>query len=518
MERQSIARIAGRMGIATIASRVLGVVREQIFAALFGASIYSDAFITAFRIPNLLRDLFAEGALSAAFVPTFSSVLARRGAQDAFRLGNLVISTLCVVLGTIVLAAILFPQPIVQAIAPGFGGEKLELTVFATRLMLPFLLLVSLAAVCMGMLNAHGRYTIAAFSPAMFNVATIGVGVGLKVLGLSDRAAVIGWSIGTLLGGAAQLGIQIFPLRRMGFRYQPMLDPGFRDEGLRKIAGLMGFAVIGLAATQTNLFVNTIFASTDERAISYLNYAFRILYLPLGLFGVAAGTITAVRSGRAAAMNDLEGMAASVRDSLRFIVLFTVPATAGLMALAHPIVRLLFEHGRFQPHDTDATASALVYYGVGLVAYSSVKVFASAFYSLSRPSLPVIGSFAAVGTNLLFSSLMFGRLGFRGLALGTSLGALVNCGLLAVNFHLRHPILRRDLAVLSAKVAAASLAMAGAVIAFSRAFERLVPVEGIGTETLAALLPIGVGLAVFAAGCRLLGVEELAAAWPFKRR
>jgi putative peptidoglycan lipid II flippase len=517
VERQSVARIAGRMGVATLASRLLGVVREQIFAALFGASIFSDAFITAFRIPNLLRDLFAEGALSAAFVPTFSSTLAKQGAREAFRLANLVLSTLALLVGILVLAAMIFPQPIVEAIAPGFQGQKLELTVLATRIMLPFLLLVSLAAVCMGMLNSHDRYTTAAFAPAMFNAGTIATGIALRLAGYSDRAAVIGWSIGTLIGGAGQLGIQLVPLWKLGFRLRPRLDLAFRDPGLRRMAGLMGFAVVGLAATQVNLFVSTIFASTDERAISYLNYAFRVLYLPIGLFGVAAGTITAVRSGRAAAANDAEGMAASVRDSLRFLVLFTVPAAAGLMVLGRPIVRLLFERGRFGPEDTEATAAALALYGIGLLAYSSVKVFASAFYSLSKPYIPVLCSFAAVGTNVLFALLTFGELGFRGLALGTSLGALVNCALLAAVFHARHGLIRRDLLVLLAKVLIASAVMAAGAAWISAQLESRLPMHGLTTSLLAAGLPIAAGLGLFVAACRLLGIAEVRSLWPVRR-
>jgi len=505
------------MGIATLASRLLGVVREQIFAALFGASVYSDAFITAFRIPNLLRDLFAEGALSAAFVPTFSSTLTKDGATAAFRLANLVLATLTLLIGLLVLIALIFPQPIVEAIAPGFQGQKLELTVLATRIMLPFLLLVSLAALCMGMLNAHDRYTTAAFAPAMFNVGTIATGIALHAAGYSDRAAVIGWSIGTLIGGAAQLAIQLVPLWRLGFRLRPRLDLAFRDPGLRRMAGLMGFAVIGLAATQVNLFVSTIFASTDERAISYLNYAFRVLYLPIGLFGVAAGTVTAVRSGRAAAANDTDAMAASVRDSLRFLILFTLPSTAGLIVLGRPIVRLLFERGRFGPEDTTATAAALALYGVGLTAYSSVKVFASAFYALSKAYVPVLCSFAAVCTNLLFAVLTFQDLGFRGLALGTSLGALVNCSLLAAVFHAQLGLIRRDLLALCAQVMIASGVMAAASWVTSAQIETRLPAHSLPAALLAAGAPILVGLAVFAAACRLLGVEEVRRLWPLRR-
>jgi len=352
----------------------------------------------------------------------------------------------------------------------------------------------------------------------MFNAGTIATGIVLRLAGCSDRAAVIGWSIGTLIGGAAQLGIQLVPLWRLGFRFRPRLDLAFRDPGMRRMAGLMGFAVIGLAATQVNLFVSTIFASTDERAISYLNYAFRVLYLPIGLFGVAAGTITAVRSGRAAAVNDAEELAASVRDSLRFLILFTIPAAAGLVVLGRPIVRLLFERGRFGPEDTEATAAALALYGIGLLAYSSVKVFASAFYSLSKPYIPVICSFAAVGANVLFASLTFSTLGFRGLALGTSLGALVNCGLLAAVFHVQNGLFRRDLLMLLGKVTLASAVMAAAAAVISAQVESRFPVHSLATTLLAAGVPIACGLGIFVAACRLLGIAELPSLSSFRRR
>jgi putative peptidoglycan lipid II flippase len=288
---------AGRMGgkallvsAATMLSRVLGLVREQLFAALLGATAFADAFVVAFRIPNLLRDLFAEGALSAAFVPTFAEHL-KRSREAAFRLGSVVVGTLALVAGLITLLGIVFAPELVAAMAPGFDQVpgKVELTVVCTRVMFPFLPMVALAAVAMGGLNAQERYGPPALASAMFNVVAIVFGLALVAFGVKAEAAAIGWSIGTLLGGAAQLLVQVPALKRTGFSFRPRLD--FRDPGLRRILRLMAPATIGLAATQTNIFVNTIFVSQVPGGAAWLNYAFRLMQLPIGVFGVAVATI-----------------------------------------------------------------------------------------------------------------------------------------------------------------------------------------------------------------------------------
>ena len=271
-------------------SRVLGLVREQVFAAFLGAGSYADAFLVAFRIPNLLRDLFAEGALSAAFVPTYTREMKEGGQERAHQLASRLLSILAVVLAVVILLGLVFTRPLVEFLAPGFDPSKMDLAIFLTRIMLPFLPLVSFAAVAMGMLNAQGRFGIPAAAPVMFNVVSIVWAAGLWAMGFGPEQVVIGWAIGTVLGGAAQLLIQVPPLWREGWRYRPEWKPG--DPGIRAIGRLMAPATVGLAAVEVNILVNTIFASHEDGAVAWLGYAFRILYLPIGIFGVAVGTVT----------------------------------------------------------------------------------------------------------------------------------------------------------------------------------------------------------------------------------
>jgi putative peptidoglycan lipid II flippase len=292
---RTLGRTAGLISIATMLSRILGLVREQLFAALLGAGALADAFNVAYRVPNLLRALFAEGALSSAFVPVFKASLKNDGERAAHVLAARVIGDLLLFTGAIVLVgAVLAPQ-IVHAMAGDFGPDELALTALLTRIMLPFLILVSLAAIAMGMLNAQDRYGAPAIAPAIFNVVSISVGIGLSTAGVTGRWVAIGWAIGTVLGGAAQLGCQLPQLWRLGWRPRLGLDLRLRDPAVRRVALFMAPAVIGVAAVQVNVFVNTVFASSEPGAVSWLNYAFRFLQLPIGVFGVAIGTVSTTR-------------------------------------------------------------------------------------------------------------------------------------------------------------------------------------------------------------------------------
>jgi putative peptidoglycan lipid II flippase len=284
-----LARSAGLYGLATMASRILGLVRDQVLAYYFGAGDAMDAFRVAFRIPNLVRDLFAEGAMSAAFVPTFTRELSLAGKDRAWRLANSVVTALVTVTGVLVLLGVVFAEPLVRLYAVGFDNVpgKVELTVSLARIMTPFLTMVAVAAVFMGMLNSLGHFFIPALSPAMFNVATIVITVALVPFAADlGTQPIVLVALATLVGGLGQLLIQWRPLRREGYRLRPALD--VRDPALGRVLILMGPGTIGLAATQINVFVNTQFASNEGTgAISWLDYAFRVMYLPIGLFGVS---------------------------------------------------------------------------------------------------------------------------------------------------------------------------------------------------------------------------------------
>jgi putative peptidoglycan lipid II flippase len=495
---------------ATMLSRVLGLVRDQIFAALFGASMYADVFVAAFRIPNLLRDLFAEGVLSAAFVPTFAERLKSRGIADAVRLANVVIGAVLIVVGAITLVGVLAAPWIVELLAPGFGevAGKTELTVFCTRLMFPFLPLVSLAAVAMGQLNAQERYGAPAIASALFNLVAIAGGVFLWSAGFHAEQAAIGWSAFTLLGGAAQLAVQLPSLRRTGFRFHPTLD--WKDPGLVRIGRLMAPATLGLAATQINIFVNTGFASRVEGGVSWLNFAFRLMQLPIGVFGVAVATIATSRLAKSAAERDVDAMRATFASGLRLVAFLTVPCIAGLVALREPIVRLLFEHGKFGAGDTDATAAALLMYAFGLYCYSAVKVAAPAFYALDKTRVPVIGSVAAVAVNLVLSWALFPLMSYRGLALGTAAGATVNFAILVGAFGaLVGGVDVRGILVHLAKVAVAAASCGLVAWVACRPVEIWLGTAGTPARVAAVAAGVAAGGLSYLAACRLLRLREL---------
>jgi putative peptidoglycan lipid II flippase len=517
---RALLRGAGLVSGLTLVSRLLGLVREQVFAGLLGAGLHADAFQIAFRIPNLLRDLFAEGSLSAAFVPTYVRTLAQEGRAAAHRLASRLLSLLAVVIGGLILLGYFAAPWLVQAMAPGYEqvAGKQAVTVLLTRVMLPFLLLVSFAAVAMGMLNAEERFGFPAFAPAMFNVVTILWAVLLWWLGLGPERVALGWALGTLLGGAAQFLIQLPPLRRGDFRFRPEWAPG--DPGLRRIGALMAPATLGLSAVQLNIFVSGIYASHEPGAVSWLNYAFRILYLPIGLIGVAIGTIAGASLARRAADGDAEGVRRTLRQSLRLVAFLTIPATAGLIALAQPIVSLLYERGRFGPADTQGTSSALALYALGLVGYSSVKVLAPAFYALGSPRVPLLGSLLAVGANILILTICYGFLGYRGVALGTAAGSLLNALLLALAFERRQGgLLRRDVGVALAKMSLAALGMTLLVLAARHALVGAFTENGLSAQLMTALAPIVLGAFVYLLTARALGLEEVAAAASaFRRR
>ena len=438
-------RSTALVSAATTASRFLGLLREQLFAALLGAGLWADAFVVAFRIPNLLRDLFAEGALSAAFVPTFAKVDKEQGRAAAHALANKLVGALLAIVGALTLLAMLFAEEIVFLLASGFFAVpgKAELTALLAQIMMPFLLALSLAAVMMGMLNARRAFGTPALAPALFNLTAIAVGVGLKVAGAADRTAVIGWSIGTLAGGFAQFAVQLPALRKVGYRFRPALGALWRDPDLRHIALLMAPATVGLAATEANIFINTQFASQQPGANAWLNYAFRIMYLPIGVFGVAVATVTASALARRAAESDLGGMKESLSQAILLIGFLALPSMVGLVVLAEPVIRLVYQYGRFTSLDAQHTALALCGYALGLFAYSGIKVTAPAFYALNRPRVPLFGSLSAVAVNLAFNLLLFARLGYLALAIGTSLGAWVNFAILTVAFS-RHTRARRQ--------------------------------------------------------------------------
>jgi putative peptidoglycan lipid II flippase len=527
--RASVARSAGIVSLAVMASRVLGLAREMVFAYFFGASrsFANDAYVIAFRIPNLLRDLFAEGALSSAFVPVFSEYLVKKDEKQAFRLSSLVATTLIVVLGALVVLGVVFAEPVVRFIAPGFQSEpaKFELTVRLTRIMMPFIVLVALAAQAMGVLNARDRFGIPALASSFFNIGSIAGGLAVAVL-LTDptfthpvRAIVekptegiIGMGYGVLIGGLLQYVVQWPSLRSAGFRFRPMLS--FSDPGVRRIFALMGPAVIGGAAVQVNVLINSNFASNipGTGPVSWLNYAFRLMQFPIGVFGVAIATATLPAISRSAAREDEAEFRHTLASSIRLAFLLTIPSAVGLIVLGRPIIALIYERGLFGEGDTAHTSAALGFYAVGLTGYAAIKILAPAFYALGDARTPMIISLLSMLTNFGMNWWLVGVMQERGLALSTSTVALANFGLLYLIMRKRiNGIDGGRTATAVAKVLLASGVMGAACWAISMALARAFG-ESFGARLANVLVSVAAGAGLFYVIAALLRVEELKAA------
>jgi putative peptidoglycan lipid II flippase len=498
-------------GLATITSRILGLAREQVMAYYFGAGDANDAFRVASRIPNLVRDLFAEGAMSAAFVPTFTRHLTLDGKERSFRLANSVINSLLIVTGVLVVLAIIFAEPLVRAFAGSFATVpgKLELTIFLARIVTPFLILVAVAAVLMGMLNSLGHFFVPALSPAMFNVAGITMAITLipfaSKLGVRPITIV---AMATLVGGLGQLVIQWPPLRKEGFRYRPVID--FRDEGLRRVLLLMGPGTLGMAATQINVLVNQqIATSQGTGAVSWLDYAFRLMYLPIGLFGVSIGAAATPAISRLIAQRDFPRIRQTIAHALGLMMFLNVPATVGLIVLANPIISVIFEHGRFTAEDTNATAAALQLYAIGLVGYSIVRIVSPTFYALGRSRIPVLVSAGSVAVNVVLNITLARFFGYRGLALGTSLTAVVNA--VVQLFLLRreiHGIEGGRIMASLIRVVVASLAMGVVAWLSLHLIESYLPGHSIPLRMVRLLATILISLGALTVAAQVLKIRE----------
>ena len=506
-----LVRSAGVIGIATMTSRVLGLIRDQVLAYFFGAGDAMDAFRIAFRLPNVLRDLFAEGALSAAAVPTFTRALATGDRSVAWRLVSNVITVVLLLCGVIVVAGIVFAPALVELYASGFRDVpgKMELTIRLTRIMFPFVGTVAIAAVVMAMLNALHRFFIPALSPAMFNIATILCAVmALPLSRLFSIDPIVAIAAGTLLGGLGQIILQWPALRREGYRFHFVLD--VRDPWLHLIGRLMVPGVAGLAAVQINLFVNSWLATgLGTGAVSWLDYAFRLMYMPIGLFGISIATASLPTISGHAANRDDQGIRRAVSNGLRMMLMLNVPATVGLVVLATPIVRLIFERGRFTPADTAATAAALVCYAPGLIGYSAVKLMSPAFYAMGNSRIPVMSSAASVAFNIAANLILVRSLGHRGLAVGTASAALLNAGLLLALLRIRLGGLDgHRLLVAAIKISLASFAMAVAAYYSERALHTAIAGIGLVANAMRVFGAIGIGMAVLAAAAHLLRIDE----------
>lgn len=518
--RASVARNAGIVSLAVMASRVLGLVRDQVFAAFFGAGLQFDAFITAFRIPNLLRDLFAEGALSAAFVTTFTQTLQSQGKEAAIRLSNRVASLIILIIGAISIIAWIYTPAIVQWLAPGFFAVpgKAALTIELTRVMIPFLLMIALAAQAMGILNSVGVFGMPALASAFFNLGSIlgGLFLGFLVGPAMGLSPIAGMAYGTLIGGFLQFAVQWPNLCRAGFKYRPMLN--ISDPGVRQIFRLMGPAIIGTAAVQINVFVNTNFASAivdpatgaiANGPVSWLNYAFRFMQFPIGVFGVAIATATLPPLSRSTSNPDYGEFRQTLAHSLTLVFLLCIPSAIGLAVLGRPIVALVFEHGKFTAFDTAQTANALAAYSLGLAGYAAVKVLSPAFYALNDARTPMLISVGSIAVNYVLNSLLVGPFGHVGLAFSTSAVALVNFALLTLFMRRRLGGLEgRRLGLDVLRICTAAISM-GAIAWITSELAAMLPLRNLALRLAQVSTSLAAAAIVFYLSCRLLRLEAL---------
>lgn len=523
--------------IATIAvagSRVMGLVREVVFAFFFGASPVLDAFIAAFRIPNLLRDLFAEGALSNSFVTIFSQKTASEGDQSAWELANRVMTFILLVVGGFTVLGILFSPLLVTLAASGFTGEKFTFAITLNRVLFPFILFVSLAAVAMGMLNTKGKFALPQSASTFFNITSIVAGLLFawiasphymtesfrSLIGhgtvLPDWSAaskaMVGMAVGTLLGGLVQWLIQMPPLLKMGFH--PRFTMPFKDPDFLKVLKLTGPAVIGGAAVQVNVLINTNFASyLTDGSISWLNYAFRLMQFPIGVFGVAIAVATTPALARLLTAGEGEGFRDTLAGSSKMALFLCVPSALGLMVLAEPIIGLIYQHGQFSSYDTLQAANALRAYAVGLSFYSLVKIYQPAFLAHGDAHTPMLISLLSIGINFFINWILVFGFGFAhwGLALGTSCVAAWNAVMLIGLLRKRSPGVWSPAVVKEIfKIVAASLVMTLLTGAAYGGLRHLLGNGNAGMRFLLVILPMGVALGSYTLFCTWMQVGELA--------
>ena len=507
-EKESVSKAAGTVGFYTFLSRILGLIRDVVVARFFGSGLATDAFFVAFRIPNLLRRLLAEGSLTIAFIPVFTEYLTRKSREDAFQLARAVLTLLSIALVVVTLLGILFSPWIVRIQAFGFGasGVKYDLTVLLTRITFPYILLVSLVAFFMGILNSLRHFAAPAAAPVFLNV-----GIIASTLWISPRLSqpIVGVAIGVLIGGILQVALQIPWILRKGISLVPFWKPD--HPGVRRIGLLMLPAIFGSAIYQLNQFIGTLLASfLPEGSISWLYYADRLVEFPLGVFAIAISTASLPSLSKQAAEKNIDDFRDTLGHAMRLVFFITIPSMVGLIVLGRPIIQVFFGRGAFDAVSTAMTARALFYYSLGLWAFSGTRVLVSAFYALQDTKTPVKVATIAMLANLAFSVILMGPLRHGGLALALSLASTLQFCLLLI--FLRSKLGRLDLRLLmnsALKSAVASAAMGLGI--YLLYFRWLSPVPGSGFWSLMVrvLLVVLAGKIIYFALARLMGCREV---------
>ncbi len=506
-KHRGLVRAAGAMSVMTMLSRITGYVRDRLQAVILGAADSSDAFVIAFRIPNMLRRLVGEGALTSAFVPTFARYMKQADPRAMWRFAGSVLYALTAVLAAIVVLGIVFSPWFVHLLAWGFAvsPDKLDLTIALNRWLFPYIFFISLAALAAGILNAFDVFVLPAATPVLLNLSII---AGALVLSRRFAEPAYAFATGVLVGGVLQLAVQVPALLRHGLDLRPPRP--FDWAGLREVGRLILPRVFGVGITQINLVVDSNFAtSLRSGSVSFLYYAIRVTELTQGAFAISLSTVILPTLSRAAAEGDREGVRQTLAMAMRLLLFVTVPATLGLVLLRVPIIHVLFEQGRFGPQDTVLTASALACYGIGLLPYAAVNVLATAFYAHRDTRTPVMVGALTFFVHLGLNFALRAPLAHNGIALSTALTAFMDAALLA--WLLRRwagAYLDRGVAVSAARSLGAGAVMAAALwLAQSRLDVLALP--GIAAKALALVGLVGGGAAIYLMTAVLLRSEEV---------
>jgi putative peptidoglycan lipid II flippase len=443
---KSIAKSAGIISLATLMSRILGFIRDIVFAAFFGTGIYAQAFVVAFRIPNLLRDLIGEGATNSAVVPVLVEELTRNGKQAFWKLANILLNLLLVALTVLTVIGFIFARPIVFAIAPGFMENpiKFDITLALTKVMFPYLIFIGLTAYGMGVLNSIKHFTAPAYGTSLLNISMV-------ICMFVWRQDVIGLAAGVLLGGILQVAIQVPVLIKNGL---VLVQRDFMHPQVKKILRLLGPRIFGSGVYQINVFVGTVLASiariVGEGAVAALYFSNRIMQLPLAVFAIALAQAALPTLSGHIVNEQKQEFARTINFLLRSVFFLLLPASAGLIALSKPITRILLERGAFSAYSTHITSSALFFYSFGLLAYGAIKILVNGFYSMQDTKTPVKVAAVSLFVNIVLSIMLMFRLKVGGLALANSLSGILNAVMLYI-------LLKRSTGTLYEKVLLASL-------------------------------------------------------------
>lgn len=432
---KALLKSTGIVSAMTSLSRVTGFVRDMVYAQMFGAGAGTDAFFVAFRIPNFLRRLFAEGAFSQAFVPVFSEYQTQRSRAELQELVDQVAGTLGAILLLISTIGVLAAPVLILLFAPGFTADagKYELTVEMLRITFPYLLFISLTAFAGGVLNSCGKFAIPAVTPVLLNLTMIAAAIWLAP---NMERPVVGLAWGVFIAGIIQLGFQIPFLRQVKLLPRPRW--GWASCGVQQVLKLMLPAIFGSSVAQVNLLIDTLLASfLVSGSVSWLYYSDRLVEFPLGIFGVALGTVILPKLSRQHAGAETDGFSHTLDWALRWALLIGVPATVALILLAGPMLSALFQYGAFDARDVAMSARSLMAFSLGLVAFMLIKVLAPGFYARKDTRSPVKYGLIAMGANTALVLVLIWPLAHAGLALATSLAAYLNAGLLFFNLRRR---------------------------------------------------------------------------------